>query len=115
MESIKPRTYNELMCYKRCMELKSKLPGMDGDMVARVYHFVQQSRDHRVVVENGMLEFQNSEGPVEEIPISPNWEYTRIVLSQASIHIFPRWQNTDSTADSGSSGNNNNNNNNNNA
>jgi len=115
MDLPKPQTYNELMCYKRCLEMKKRVVDMDAALMAEVYTFIRQNRDNRVVVEGDMLMFMNNTGTVNEIPVSLSRYFTRIVLTQAAIHMIPVPQMSGSNGDSGSSGNNNNNNNNNNA
>ena len=115
MDLPKPRTYNELMCYKRCLEMKKRVGDMDSALLAEVYTFIRQNRDNRIVVEGDMLMFTNNTGTVKESPVLLNRLFTRIVLTQAAIHMIPVPQVHSSGGDSGSSGNNNNNNNNNNA
>ena len=113
MQSIRPRTYRELMQYKRCLELKHLVPEVDESLFARIYQHTLASGQNRVGVSEGKLVFYENDRMIDSIAVAMGSAITAIRLSSTALDV-ERPFSASSSSDSGSSGNNNNNNNNNN-
>jgi len=118
MYTIRPKTYNEILRFKRCVQLKTYVPEMDGELLKRVYDFIGENPNNRILISKGMISFmRGTEQVADNIAIgeagTESQNYTLITLTPAILNISRPF---DSLGDSsgGSSGNNNNNNNNNN-
>ena len=113
MQSIKPRTYNELMRYRRCLELQRTVPQIDSTLFEQIYQHICASGSNSIGVTDGILTFYQGGEAVQSIAVAVSTAYTAIRLSSTALDIQRPFSGFDSL-DSGNSGNNNNNNNNNN-
>ena len=113
MESIKPKTYNELMRYKRCLEFGKLFPKMNNELFDKIYHHMEASDKNNIDFADGKLTFFEGAQAMETIAIAVGTAITAIHFSALSLEIHRPATYSD-TGDGGSSGNNNNNNNNNN-
>ena len=115
MQSIRPRTYNEIMLYKRCLELKRLVPEIDEQLFVRIYQHMQQSRENRVGLSDGKLVFYEDENAMETLAIAAGAAFRSIHLSAVALDIERPGSYGDHSSGGIGSNNNNNNNNNNNA
>lgn len=114
MQSIRPRTYNELIMYKQCLELRRLVPEITNEIFARIYCHMLQTGAPTIAVANGKLVFYLAQKAVDSMAVAENASYISLKLSVAGLSISRPVTYYSSGSDSGSSGNNNNNNNNNN-
>ena len=113
MEPLRPRTYNELLCYTRCRDFVNILGSADKELFERVYTFVREDTKHRIVAEAGNLHFYHTDEDVQTEPIIFNGLYSRMILTATILSRTLPVSYTDSGSSYTSSNNNNNNNNNN--
>ncbi|MBR5617552.1 MAG: hypothetical protein IKW50_05145 [Oscillospiraceae bacterium] len=109
MKSIKPKTYNELMLYKRCMDLRFSVHDISNDLMVRIYHFLNESAENTVRITNGRIVFYHNEMVTDSMVATISSSIDYVTLTRAYI---VRQSVQSSGSDGGSSGNNNNNNNN---
>ena len=112
--AIYPKTYNEVMRFKRCMQLKTYIPECDDEMAEKAYLFVSEHPENKVSCSGNMLSFMNYAGEVvftmalaSVAQGITSIELTGLTFSVTQPYVY-------SGGDGGVSGNNNNNNNNNN-
>jgi len=113
MKTIKPKTYRELVCYKRCISLKAHIPHITEQTMGDIYRFLVDSTDHVVEIADHAVRYLASNVVTKTVPINMlETSFSSIRLSALTFHILT--PTTSGGFVSGSSGNNNNNNNNNN-
>lgn len=114
MDLPRPRTYKELMLYRRCREFQEFAGPMDDDLFAKLYNFLQESDDHKVVAKNGQLLFEDGGEEVDSCPFTVAGVFSLLEITATDIHMDVPSSHRYSSDSGGVSGNNNNNNNNNN-
>ena len=112
MKSIKPKTYNELMLYNRCADLRRNVPGLDNELMVKIYHFLNESDENKIWVHQEKIAFYHNEEVVDSVAVAVSESVAYITL--ARTFILQKMVSTSDSGDAGSSGNNNNNNTNNN-
>ena len=114
MHSIKPKTYNELMRYTRCLRLKGMVKDMDDALFAKIYRFITESSSHAVALVGDALMFYVGADEVETVAVQTIGTFNSATLTYAALNIAWPTTHTSSGSDGGVGGNSNNNNNNNN-
>ncbi len=114
MESFRPRTYNELMCYIRCQRFVGFASGIEGDYLAQIHSFIREDPAHRVVAESGELTFRKGEEVIRSVSIGASVLFAKIELTSTALNTVAHPHLSSSHSSSGTGSNNNNNNNNNN-
>ena len=122
MNSIRPRTYNEILMYKRCLALRKYIPGIKEDLLRKIYDFLLKDKRNsicflksQVGARLAFLDVNNLEVESEtiySIHLSRTMAFTTITLSALAMKVVNPY--TSSGGDGGDGGSNNNNNNNNN-
>ena len=113
MIPVRPKTYNEILLYKRCLSMKTMVPDMDEAMFHKLYAFMSQSPQNSARILDNTLSFYQADQVVDSIPLAAKLSILSLSLTAAGLHI-ERPIRTSGDGDGGASGNNNNNNNNNN-
>ena len=112
--AIYPRTYEEVMRFKRCMQAKTIVPEIDEETLEKMYNFVGEDVRNKVSVSGNMLSFTDfANNVVFSMAVTMNLQsITALELTGRTFSVSRPY--SYSGGDGGSSGNNNNNNNNNN-
>lgn len=112
MRSIRPRTYHELMQYRRCLELQLYVPEITDEVFLTIYRHMLESKENSVGVSEGKLTLYEGKEAVDSMAVASRASYTSLMLMATALEI--KRPVSRSIGDGGTGGNNNNNNNNNN-
>lgn len=121
--AIYPKTYDEVMHFKRCLVLRNCIPEMDDDLMEKIFVFTMENAENRVLAVDDELSFLDRDRNVvfsQTLAASIAARFTRLELWGTSLVVTRPYTPSNrggygfSGGDGGSSGNNNNNNNNNN-
>ena len=119
MINIKPRTYNEIMRFAGCMELKKYLPNLTDEMIETMYEFLSLNPMNKVLLTPDLLSFVNAAGKTERATVvdASIGNFSRVVLGTNTFNVvnmtnLGRSSGSGCGSCSGCSSNNNNNNNN---
>lgn len=119
MNTIRPKTYHEIMTFKRCTALKKHIPHLENDMLLRIYHYLIAAKGNMVIVTKERLTFYDIGGNIVDTVsmaalATAVFSFSQIGLSADIWNVVYPAKTSSGYTTSGSSGNNNNNNNNNN-
>ena len=112
MLPIKPQTYNEIIRFKKSLELKSYFPEITDEIFEKIYNFISVPGNLIVVSENILAFSQRNGGVTETFPITTPLNGN---IYRVGMHLFniQTPYHSSGSGDGGSGSNNNNNNNNN--
>ena len=113
--AIYPKTYEEVMRFKRCLQMKTYVAGVQDELVEKAYHFLGENPGNKISASEGMLSFTDLAGNVvfNTAAIAMAGGATALMLTGQTISVTRPYIGGGG-GDGGTSGNNNNNNNNNN-
>ena len=60
MLNIKPKTYNDVVCLSRCMELKKYIPDLTDEKIEEMYEYIKKDSENKISVTPEMISFVNA-------------------------------------------------------